>query len=202
VSFTSKPRDTSPAQVAAPEPVIPARVSLAEAPVTAAPAPSPAPAAPPEASPDAAPAEPATDNAIISFANTPGEHCGTCETVKISVAASGKVLIERGKWGYDHRNWIYRRSTTNVGPERAAAFAARLGVDRPNGDQLLAGDATCPATEDDGLTIEWISSARHDLLTVQFRCPTGRDSQLAERLRHAPDLLGLREPALPWEGGR
>ena len=191
-----------PAPTARSVSVIPARETIPEAPVTAAPAPSSTPAALPEASPEAAPAEPATDNAVISFANTPGEHCGTCETVKISVAASGKVLIERGKWSYDHRNWLYRRSTSNVGPERAAAFAARLGADRPNGDQVLAGDATCPATEDDGLTIEWISSVRQDLLTVQFRCPTGRDSQLAQRLRHAPGLLGLREPALPWESDR
>jgi hypothetical protein len=142
---------------------------------------------------------PATDAAIIIYANTHGAHCGTCETLKLSVAPSGQVLVERGYWGAGHNNWRYKRSVAQVGPDRAAAFAASLSGDRPAGAQVLASSVACPvpAADNDGLVIEWIEAERHDLLTLKFGCPAGRNSELAARLRHAPDLLGLRELAFP-----
>ncbi len=105
------------------------------------------------------------------------------------------MLIERGYWASaEHSNWRYKRSRAEVSPARAAAFAASLSADRPAGVQTV-GTAACPASSgDDGLSIEWIEADRHDLLTVKSGCP---GSQLAQRLRHAPDLLGLRQLALP-----
>lgn len=161
------------------------------APVFAAPPPAPAPTAP------AAATAPATDDAIIIFANTPGAHCGTCETLKISVAPSGQVLIERGSWASaTHGNWRYKRSRADVGPSRAAAFAASLSAHRPVGEQLAGGRCSAPATGDDGLSIEWIEANRHDRLVVKFGC-VADNAQIAEGLRHAPDSLGLRQLDFP-----
>lgn len=196
------------AQPAKAEP--PARAPMPEAPAQVALAPAPAPAAPPAdqpspASTETAPAaNPITDQAIIVFANAPGTHCSTCETVKISVAPSGGVLIERGHWDSGHRAWRYRRAMAHVEPARAVDFAARLGAYRQAGERVLTGGTACPGPSagDDGLTIEWIAASRHDLLTVRFGCPAGRASSLAETLRHAPDLLGLRQVAFPWDGDR
>ena len=192
----SRPKDNHLTPAAAPTAVI-----TRSEPVAPIPAPG--------VHPDVAPVVPAggtpePDNAIIIFTNTPGEHCGTCETVKISVAPSGKMLIEHGGWDSDHRNWRYWRTVADVGPARAAAFAASLKADRPTGEQVLASGATCsaPTTQDDGLRIEWLAAQRHDLLTAKFNCPAQRDSQLADRLRHAPDLLGLRQLRFPWGSGR
>jgi hypothetical protein len=118
--------------------------------------------------------------------------------VKLSVAPSGQVLIERGYWASaDHSNWHYKRSRAEVSPARAAAFAARLSEARPAGIQSIGSGCPAPATGAGGLSIEWIEGDRHDRLTVTFGCRSGQDSQVAERLRHAPDLLGLSQLAFP-----
>jgi hypothetical protein len=118
--------------------------------------------------------------------------------VKLSVAPSGQVLIERGYWASaDHSNWHYKRSRDEVSPARAAAFAASLNADRPAGVQTIGNGCPAPTTGAGGLSIEWIEADRHDRLTVSFGCPSGNGSQVAERLRHAPDLLGLRQFAFP-----
>lgn len=103
--------------------------------------------------------------------------------------------MERGAWGAGHSNWRYKRSRADVGPDRAAAFAASLNADRPVGTKTIAGaGCAAPATGDDGLSVEWIEADRDDRLTVKFGCRAG---PLADRLRHAPDLLGLRQLAFP-----
>ena len=169
-ALTSRPGDRRATAGSVPQPG-------AEAPATLSPAP---PAeTPPLADPAVAAGAPTADNAIIRFANLPGEACTRCETVKLSVAPSGKVLSERG-----------------------AAFAASLAAVRPVGEHVLAGDATCPAADDAGLTIEWISAERHDLLTFKHGCLAAQPSPLAETLRHAPELLSLHQPPYPWNSTR
>jgi hypothetical protein len=150
------------------------------------------PPPPPPAQTPRAPLAPATDRAVIVFTDTPGERCLGCETVKISVAPSGRVLIERSSWTREQK-WRYKRSTANAGPERAAAFAAGLRDDRPAGSGTLPSSTACPdpAAQDGGLVIEWIEAGRDDQLTVRFDCALPRNNPLAERLRRAPDLLGL-----------
>jgi hypothetical protein len=171
----------------------------------AAPAPSPAPVAAPMATLAPAPVDStpvdaaAPSSGIIIFANTPGTHCGACETLKISVAPSGKVLIERGHWTGGNADWRYRKSVAHVPPARAAAFAARVNAYRPVGTS--AGPA-CAATADDGVALEWIGADRHDRLTVTFACAGQPNSQMADALRHAPDLLGLRQLDFPWATAR
>lgn len=161
-----------------------------------APAAAPVPVAPPAPVETArvaeAPADGPVDRAIIMFSNTPGAHCTACDTIKISVAPSGKVLIERGRWTGDNRDWRYRKSVAHVPPARAAAFAARVNAYRPTGDKALG---SCPASSGDGLSIEWIAAERQDRLTVTFACS---DAQAAEALRHAPDLLGLSQLNFAW----
>ena len=148
----------------------------------------------PPAATAAADAEPVVPGAtIIIFANVPGARCGACETIKMSVAPSGKVLIERG-YGAEE-SWRYKRSTAHVRAERAAAFAARLAAMRPVGRQDLA----CPAPgQGEGLNIEWIEAGRHDQLTLAPGCDT---ASLAALL-HAPDLLGLSQVTFPWGAAR
>lgn len=171
-----------PAPAAPAEAVNPPRQALRQAPVAAPPAPD---------------SVPASDDAIIIFANIPGAHCVTCETLKLSVAPSGQVLMERGSWAAGRRDWHYRRSRTQVTPARAVAFAASLSADRPAGDSRKGAGCATPATGDEGLSIEWIDAGRHDRLIAKFGCAGDGSSQIAERLRHAPDLLGLRSLILP-----
>jgi hypothetical protein len=193
------PAEPAPAAVSTNEPV-----PSAAAPVVATPAPeTPANAPAPEPA-----IGPATDSAIIILANTPGARCGACETVKISVAPSGQVLIERGHWA-GVNNWSYKRSVVHVGATRAAAFAASLSADRPTGQHVQTGGANCPsasanggAAQSGGLVVEWIEADRHDLLNVPSGCRAGPGSQVAERLRHAPDLLGLHGLVFPEGGGQ
>jgi hypothetical protein len=162
-----------------------------------APAPAPVPPvapAPVEATPvtEAPIANAPVDRAIIMFSNTPGAQCAACETLKISVAPSGKVLIERGRWTGANRDWRYRKSVAHVSPARAAAFAARVNAWRPTGDKALG---SCPASSGDGLLVEWIATERHDRLAVTFACS---DARAAEALRRAPDLLGLGQLNFAW----
>ena len=151
----------------------------------------------------AAVAAPASAAAIITVINSPGTRCGTCDTQKISVAPSGQVLIEHGRWAAGG-NWRYKRSVAHVGPVRAAAFAAGLNGDRPSGSRLMTDGDTCPgvATANDGMVVEWIEAERHDRLTLRFNCPVARHGEVAERLRHAADALGLREVVWPGAGAQ
>jgi hypothetical protein len=172
--------------------------------VTEVPEQSPPPPAPaPVATTDKAAAAPAATDAVIVFANIPGTQCGACETLKISVTPSGSVLIERGHWDSGHTSWHYERSKAQVGPARAADFAGRVGAYRAAGDQTLAGGPACPepVAEDDGLTIEWVAAGQYDQARFNFGCPARRASQLADTLRHAPDVLGLRQLVFPWSKG-
>ncbi|WP_206241321.1 hypothetical protein [Novosphingobium terrae] len=177
------------AEKAAPEAPAPVREPIPDAaPVAAAPPPPP-PAAPAEA------AAPGSANAIVTFASTPGTHCGACETLKISVSPGGKVLIERGHFS-GGSDWRYRRYTARVKPEQAAAFSARLTAYRPQGRQLAA--CTAPAGRDSGVVVEWFEMGRHDQLNVSFAC----NAQIAEAMRSAPDLLGLKQLDFPWKPSR
>jgi hypothetical protein len=178
---------------AAPPPAVPA-----PAPAPALVAPPPAPVAPVAVAPAAPVAAASTEEpagaGIIVFANLPGTRCGACETVKISVQPSGKVLIERGHGAQE--SWRYRRSLARTRPERAAAFAARLAALRPQGKQ----DLTCaaPTTQDQGVSVEWIEGDRHDQLTIAPGCG---NASLAT-LMQAPDLLDLHQLVFPWAAAR
>jgi hypothetical protein len=203
------PPAPQPAPVAAaPAPVAPApepatRQPVLEAPVTSSWAPE-APAAPAAVAAPAAAAEqnaaPASANAIVIFSNVTGGRCGDCQTLKISVAPSGKILIERGRGAEE--SWRYRRSVAHVRPDRAAAFAARLAAVRPLGKQVLAGGPACPAAQGDALAIEWIEAERHDELTVPLGCGARREDAAIAALLHAPDLLGLHQLDFPWSANR
>ena len=171
----------------------PAREPVLEAPARASFLPAPAP----DAGTDGSPEIPATDRAIIIFANIPGANCGVCEKVKISVAPSGKTLIERI---YLSGEWHYKRQIINVLPENAAAFAARLNAYRLPADQARASAPACaePDAREDGVVVEWIESGRRDRFTFTFGCAARRNSPLAEFLRHAPDALVLPRVEFPW----
>jgi hypothetical protein len=181
------------AEKTAPEPAAPVREAIPDTAPTAHPTPM---APPPPPAPPAEPATPGSANAIVTFASTPGTQCGACETVKISVSPGGKVLIERGHFNGNNSDWRYRRYPARVSPDRAAAFTARLAAYRPQGRQM----ATCsaPAGQDSGVTVEWFEMGRHDQLNVTFAC----DAQVAEAMRSAPELLGLKQLDFPWKASR
>lgn len=186
-----------PALPAAPTPMAPPTreaVPLSDAPV----APAPAPQAPLTTAPAAVPSSP---SAIVIFANVPGAPCGNCETLRISVAPSGKILIERGHGAQE--SWRYRRSIAHVRPDRAKAFLARVAAARPMGQQTWAAGPACPANAPgDALSIEWIEAERHDELTVPLGCEARREDATISALLHAPDLLGLSQLVFPWSAAR
>lgn len=176
-----------------PQTAAPAREPVLDAPVRASFLPAPAP----DAGTDGSAEIPATDRAVIIFSNIPGSNCGACEKVKISVAPSGKVLIERI---YLSGEWHYKRQITTVLQENAAAFAARLNAYRLPADQARASAPACAESDarDDGVAVEWIESGRRDRFTFTFGCAARRNSPLAEFLRHAPDVLALPPVVFPW----
>ncbi|MDE1918683.1 MAG: hypothetical protein KGJ57_22025 [Sphingomonadales bacterium] len=198
----------TPAPVTAPEPARPEAAAPQQTeplrqPVfdtTAAPEPSPGKAA--DAAVATVPAAvPGSPSAIVIFSNVPGTHCGDCETLRISVAPSGKILIERGHGAEE--SWRYRRSVAHVRPDRAKAFLARVAAVRPMGRETLAAGPACPAgARDDALAIEWIEAERHDELTVPLSCGARREDSAISALLHAPDLLGLRQLVFPWNTAR
>lgn len=185
-------KEPPPAPAPVREPIAVAGPTVDRVPV---PVPQPAPAPVPAPVPVAPPAsdEPASPNAIVTFASTAGTQCGACETLKISVTPGGKVLIESGRFNGNGSDWRYRRSSAHVAPERAAAFAARLAAWRPHGRQ--APTCAAPAGRDSGVVVEWFEMGRNDQLNVKFACV---DAQTSEMLRSAPALLGLRQLDFPW----
>ncbi len=138
-------------------------------------------------------------SATIVFTVRPAQNCATCLISKISVSPTGQVLIETGHWNALHRDWDYTHEKTRVKRNAVLAFAASLSAVRAAGQNSLrlAGPACAAASRDDGLTIEWLEFGRRDLLTVQFDCAGSGDRQLADRLRHAPNMLGLKKVAVP-----
>jgi len=138
-------------------------------------------------------------SATIAFTIRPTQNCPTCQLSKISVSPTGQVLIELGHWNNVHREWDYQHYGAKVKRNTANAFAASLNAIRPVGaaTRRIAGLACNTPTRDDGLTIEWIEFGRRDFLDVTFDCSASGDSQLAQQLRHAPNILGLPRIAVP-----
>ncbi|MBC2667260.1 hypothetical protein H7F51_17210 [Novosphingobium flavum] len=136
---------------------------------------------------------PASQSAIIILTLAPAADCPTCRTLKYSVTPSGSVLIESSGWKADHSKWDYKHRTVEVGRDHAAALAASLGADRPSGNKAVGGDATCRGRtgESGAMTVEWIQAGRIDRLSLAEACPGAADGQLAQRLRHVPEQLGL-----------
>lgn len=137
--------------------------------------------------------------ATIAFTMRPAEHCATCQTVKITVSPTGEVLVERGAWDITQQDWKYEHATSKVKRPKVNAFAANLNFDRPIGNKALTtpGVDCRLSTREESLTIEWMEYGRHDQLDVTFDCSAGGDTQLAQRLRHMPNVLGLRKIAVP-----
>jgi hypothetical protein len=192
-----------------PPPVVAAEVPAAQPPAPpSAPPPEPeheaivvtglTPRKPPPPPPPPPPVYPNT-SATIAFAVHPPENCPTCRNLKITVSPTGQVLIELGSWDDVHRDWKYQRSRAKVSRNTANAFAASLDAVRPVGARALrTGGVACAAAQrDEGLTIEWIEFGRRDQLDVTFDCTDAVDGPAADRLRHAPDVLGLRRIAAP-----
>ena len=146
---------------------------------------------------------PAQGRVVIVFANIAGKQCNQCQTVKLSVAPSGRVLFETTRATPTGDDWHYNRHMYRTDPANVAAFVAQLSTYRPAGERTTqAAACPAPATRDDGLSIEWLEAGRRDRLVLDFGCDAGRNSQIAQALRHAPDLLRLRQLTLPWASSR
>jgi hypothetical protein len=132
--------------------------------------------------------------ATIVFTITPAGTCPSCQLTKITVSPTGEVLIEVGHWDAVQRDWDYQHYKAKVKRNTANAFAASLKADRPSGEATLntPGLACGMPTRDAGLTIQWLEFGRRDHLNVVFDCPGSGGHETAQRLRRAPDTLGLR----------
>lgn len=198
-AILAAPAGAAPAQASSPPPPEPAPEPTPE------PSPEPAPepivvtgAVPRKPKPPVPPVYPDTAATIV-FTIRPARTCPTCQISKITVSPTGQVLIEYGHWDEVQRDWDYKHYRAKVRRNTANAFAAGLTAVRPVGQRALrtAGLACAAAARDDGVTIEWIEYGRRDLLDVTFDCAAPGDAQLAQRLRRAPDVLGLKRIAAP-----
>jgi hypothetical protein len=126
----------------------------------------------------------------ISFRPQPPPFCGRCETTDLVVSADGLLVIERGHWAGNYRNWQRRREVRQITPGQFAAFKGILEPYKPNRDTPPSEPACANyITDNDGAIVEWITDEGRRTRVFDFGCLD--DRAMNEAVRSAPKALGL-----------
>jgi hypothetical protein len=126
----------------------------------------------------------------ISLRPQPPPFCGRCETAAVVVSADGRLVIERGHWAGNYRNWKRRREVRQVTPEQFAAFKGILETYKPSQNTPPGGTACANYISDnDGAIVEWIGGDGRRARVFDFGCLD--DRAMNEAVRSAPKALGL-----------
>src|SRR5690606_29579020 len=88
-------------------------------------------------------------------------------------------------------DWLVSTRLVAVSQDRIDAFSSQLSTVRPSGD-LLFDSRTCEnGVPDQGeVTVLWTDDQRADRLVYDFGCDR---FDIAEAIRDAPELLGIRD---------
>ena len=126
----------------------------------------------------------------ISFRPQSPPFCGRCETTNLVVSADGRMVIERGHWAGNYRNWQRRRKVRQVAPGQFAAFKGILEPYKPQrGTEPSETVCLNYMTDNDGVIVEWIGHDGHRARVFDFGCLD--DRAMNEAVRSAPKALGL-----------
>lgn len=123
-----------------------------------------------------------------------GPFCGRCETVKFTIAPSGRTSVERGHWAGSYRSWRIERSRLQVSPDRYAALRDSLGGYRPSGTLQRNSSTNCATFTEDlpEVLVTWHAADHHDQLRFGFGCEKDQTAMMREALRNAPSFVGVR----------
>lgn len=126
----------------------------------------------------------------ISFRPQLPPFCGRCETVNFVVRENGQLIVERGHWAGNYRNWQRRREVRQITPEQFAAFKGILEPYKPN-QNTSPGEIACVnyITDNDGTLVEWLGGDGRSTRIFDFGCLD--DRAMNEAVRSAPKVLAI-----------
>lgn len=137
-----------------------------------------------------APLQPRPAIEQISFQPQSPPFCGRCEAIKVLAGADGQLVIERGHWAGNYRNWERRREVRQITQDQFAAFRSILAPYKPD-PNAPAGEVACAnfITDNVGVIVEWIGGDKHLARVFDFGCLD--DQAMNEAVRSAPRALGI-----------
>jgi hypothetical protein len=146
---------------------------------------------------------PGPDGELVTYETRPGPFCGRCDTLKISAASNGRVLIEQGYWAGDYRDWRVVRRSLRVKRAQFARFRSHLAPYRPVGEHWLRDQEGCTPfmTDMPEILVSWRGSGADGRLWFNLGCDPEKWAPLARALTTAPTHLGIRNlpvPNLGW----
>lgn len=139
----------------------------------------------------------ANEVAAISYETTP---CfGFCPVYKVSlIADGGGTFVGQRHAGFEGTREI------RVTPERYAAFVRQLAPLRPARGSVRYDHESCAqmATDLPSVTVTWTGSdGTAQQLYYDYGCDMEKNQAIADRLRAAPDALGIDDLIRPKENG-
>lgn len=123
----------------------------------------------------------------ISFEEQPPPFCGRCETTSFIALSDGRVLVERGYWAGDYRNWRTRRRTIDTTPEQYSRFREALAPYKPTRDTAPSDDCATGLSDQDGVIVRWSEDGTEVYRYFDFGCLD--DPVMNEAVRRAPQEL-------------
>lgn len=140
------------------------------------------------------------DGQLITIENEPGPFCGRCDSIKVIGMDDGRVWIKHSYWAGRYTDWTTEWDMKRIAPENFAKFREKIRPYRPRGQRELQDKPPCTEfwTDMDGVRVEWRDASGNDNLILNFGCDHEANGTMANALRAAPSLLGIKGLKLPW----
>ena len=135
---------------------------------------------------------PPLDLEVLVYETEAAFMCGRCDSLKFSLAADGRMWIERGHWAPGRTVWLRDRRFEQVSPETAAQVLALVAPYRPAVD-APEHSAACEERFPDqgGVHLSWRSGGSGK--TIRYSgCDPAQNEVLRQRLNDIPGLLGVK----------
>lgn len=117
----------------------------------------------------------------IAFEEQPPPFCGRCDSTQLVALSSGRVLIERGHWEGNYRDWRVSRHTVQLSSDQIARFRATLAPYKPMRDTVPDADCADYITDQDGAVVTWREDGIEVRRVFDFGCLDDRQMNDAVR---------------------
>ena len=117
----------------------------------------------------------------IAFDEQPHPFCGRCDSTRLVALSSGRVLIERGHWEGNYRDWRVSRRTVQLSSDQLARFRATLAPYKPLRDTAPDADCAGYITDQDGAVVTWLEDGNEVRRVFDFGCLGDRQMNDAVR---------------------
>jgi hypothetical protein len=123
----------------------------------------------------------------IAFDEQPPPFCGRCDCTRLVALGDGRVLIERGHWEGNYKDWRVSRRFVQVSSEQYDRFRETLAPYKPVRNTVPDADCAAYLTDQDGATVVWLDDGIEVSRVFDFGCLD--DRQMNDAIRQSIQRL-------------